>query len=148
MPRDIPIGNGSLLITFEEDYCLRDIYYPHVGKENHSDGHKFRMGVWAEGKLWWIDRSWDLRLDYAPDTLSTQVIAGNQSLGAFLECNDLVDYRENIYLKKVLIKNSADRERELGQSLLAYQRYPRRTARSGPVCHRGQGIPWPGGDLH
>ena len=112
MPRDIPIGNGSLLITFDEDYCLRDIYYPHVGKENHSDGHKFRMGVWAEGKLWWIDKSWDLRLDYAPDTLSTQVTAGNQSLGVFLECNDLVDYRENIYLKKVLIKNSADRERE------------------------------------
>ena len=25
MPRDIPVGNGTLLITFDQDYCLRDI---------------------------------------------------------------------------------------------------------------------------
>lgn len=34
MPRDIPEGNGSLLVTFDEDYFLRDIYFPQVGKEN------------------------------------------------------------------------------------------------------------------
>ena len=43
MPRDIPVGNGTLLITFDEDYCLRDIYYPFVGDDNHSDGHPFRF---------------------------------------------------------------------------------------------------------
>lgn len=34
MPRDIPVGNDSFLITFDHDYSLRDIYYPCVGKEN------------------------------------------------------------------------------------------------------------------
>ena len=38
MPRDLPIDNGKLLINFDRDYQLRDIYYPHLGRENHADG--------------------------------------------------------------------------------------------------------------
>jgi len=45
MPRDIPVGNGSLLVNFDSEYSLRDIYYPYVGKENHAVGCPFRMGV-------------------------------------------------------------------------------------------------------
>src|SRR4030065_495089 len=63
MPRDIPVGNGKLLITFDQDYCLRDIYYPCVGKENHTDGHRFRFGVWVDGRFAWVKReNWDLSL--------------------------------------------------------------------------------------
>jgi hypothetical protein len=43
MPRDIPVVNGKLLITFDNDYCMRDIFFPHVRRENHTDGHKFRL---------------------------------------------------------------------------------------------------------
>ena len=49
MPRDIPIGNGSLLITFDKDYRIRDIYFPNIGMENHTEGHPFRFGVWVDG---------------------------------------------------------------------------------------------------
>ncbi len=38
MPRDIPVGNGQLLVCFDHDYCLRDLYFPHVGQENHLGG--------------------------------------------------------------------------------------------------------------
>jgi glucoamylase len=31
MPRDLPIGNGSLLIAFDSEYRLADFYFPHVG---------------------------------------------------------------------------------------------------------------------
>ncbi|MCK7470381.1 MAG: hypothetical protein MZU95_05910 [Desulfomicrobium escambiense] len=65
MPRNIPVGNDSLLITFDEDYCIRDIYFPCVGKENHTVGHRFRTGLWVEGQFSWIDRSWNLNLEYA-----------------------------------------------------------------------------------
>jgi phosphoglucomutase len=30
MARDIPVGNGSLLVTFDANYCIRDICVPHV----------------------------------------------------------------------------------------------------------------------
>ncbi|MFZ5907378.1 MAG: glycoside hydrolase family 15 protein [Nitrospirota bacterium] len=113
MPRDIPVGNGNLLLAFDQDYCLRDIYYPHVGKENHTEGHKFRFGIWVDGKFSWIRKEdWDLVLGYAGESLYTTVTAGNQSLGISLSCHDLVDYWENVYIKKVSIRNLLHRDRE------------------------------------
>ncbi len=114
LPRDIPVGNGSLLITFDEDYCLRDIYYPHVGKENHTDGHKFRIGIWVDGSFEWLDKDrWNLRLAYADETLSTHVTGYRQHLQISIHSGDLVDYRENVYIKKITFKNLADRPREI-----------------------------------
>ena len=113
MPRDIPIGNGCLLITFDQDYCLRDIYYPCVGKENHTDGHKFRFGLWADEKFSWVCKDWNLRLGYVPESLLTHVTAFNANLGISFLCNDLIDYRENIYIKKIILKNLSEKEREI-----------------------------------
>ena len=36
MPRDLPIGNGSLMINFDHEYNIRDVYYPHVGQDNQT----------------------------------------------------------------------------------------------------------------
>ena len=47
MPRDIPVGNGTLLVCFDRDYTIRDLYFPHVGQENHMGGGLSRCGVWA-----------------------------------------------------------------------------------------------------
>ncbi len=112
MPRDLPVGNGTLLITFDQDYCLRDIYYPFVGKENHTEGHKFRLGIWVDGKFDWVNRGWGLRLDYAYEMLMTRVTASNDHLRVTLHCHDMVDYGENIYIKKIILKNLVNRERE------------------------------------
>ena len=45
MARDIPIGNGNMLVAFDKDYILREFCFPHVGEENHTAGHPFRFGV-------------------------------------------------------------------------------------------------------
>ena len=47
MPRDLPIGNGTLLVNFDDQYHLRDLYYPYVGSENHTLGYPCRFGVWV-----------------------------------------------------------------------------------------------------
>ena len=52
--RDIPVGNGSLLVTFDDKYQIRDVYFPHVGQENHTEGFPFRFGVWADGEFCWV----------------------------------------------------------------------------------------------
>ncbi len=31
MPRDLPLGNGSFLVSFDRYYQIRDLYWPHVG---------------------------------------------------------------------------------------------------------------------
>jgi hypothetical protein len=43
MPRDIPVGNGRFLICFDQNYCIRDLSFPHVGQENPIGWHFFRL---------------------------------------------------------------------------------------------------------
>ena len=62
MPRDLPIGNGRLLINFDRQYRLRDLYFPHVGRENQTSGRPCRFGVWAEGKFAWIEDGWRVEM--------------------------------------------------------------------------------------
>ena len=47
MPRNIPVGNGNMLVAFDQHYRIRDLYFPHVGQENHAGDGPFRFGVWG-----------------------------------------------------------------------------------------------------
>ncbi len=111
--RDIPVGNGSLLVTFDEKYQIRDIYFPHVGQENHTEGFPFRFGVWVDGDFSWIsDESWKRTLKYLPETLVTDVNLVNEELGIEIVSNDTVLSHENVFLRKIIVKNLNDSVRE------------------------------------
>ncbi len=113
MPRDIPVGNGKLLVCFDSNYCIRDLYFPHVGKENHVSGNYCRFGVWVDGGFSWVGKGWKLDLLYVPDTLVTDVSLYNPDLGILLRCNDAVDFHENVFLKKISIENLNAKKREV-----------------------------------
>ena len=113
MPRDIPVGNERLLVCFDQDYCIRDLYFPHVGQENHVSGNYFRLGVWVDNQFSWVGQNWKRDLRYLPDTLITQVSLYHEGLSILLTCADAVDFHENIYLREVLVENMAPREREV-----------------------------------
>jgi oligosaccharide amylase len=113
MPRDIPVGNGSLLVTFDELYRIRDIYFPYVGKENHSEGHPFRFGLWVDGKFSWLSEDvWKRELRYLDDTLVTEVKLTNETLQVEIISNDTVDSLANIFLRRLKINNLSDKKRE------------------------------------
>ena len=104
--RDIPVGNGSLLINFDEKYYIRDIYFPHVGQENHTEGYPCRFGVWAEGEFSWVgDNGWERDLRYTPDSLVTDVKLTHRQMGVTAQCNDMVASHDNIVLRKTVIRN-------------------------------------------
>jgi oligosaccharide amylase len=114
VPRDIPVGNGSLLVAFDADYTIRDLYYPRVGKENHALGNPSRFGVWTrEGYSWVNTLDWKLSLGYQKETLVTNVRAFHENLGLQLTCNDVVDFEKNIYMRKVTVRNLKNRERDV-----------------------------------
>src|SRR5438874_2245682 len=113
MPRDLPLSNGRLLVAFGRDYLIRDIYYPHVGKENHATGHPFRFGVWTEGKFSWIGSDWQLDRRYAVDSMVTEVRARHEVLGIDLLFHDAVDFYENVLVRHVGVTNLQDRAREI-----------------------------------
>ena len=110
MPRDIPIGNGTMLAAFDFDYRLRDFYYPRVGKENHALGYPWRFGVWLDGEFSWLDRrSWTLSLDYVADALVTEVAATHARLPLRLAFRDAIDYEKNILIRQVTVHNLSAR---------------------------------------
>lgn len=113
MPRDIPVGNGRLLICFDRKYRIRDLYFPHVGQENHVNGNYCRFGVWVDGRFSWIEDGWKLDLGYVPDTLVTNVSLYNQELGLLILAHDAVDFHENIYIREMEIENLQPQPREI-----------------------------------
>ena len=115
MPRSIVLGNGNILIGFDNRAQVRDIYFPYVGLENHTGGHlKHRVGIWVDGHLSWLsDHSWDIQITCNNDALVSEVHAVNKNLKVELNFSDLVYNEKNIFIRKVVIKNNSDREREI-----------------------------------
>lgn len=108
MPRDLPLGNGTLLVNFDASYQLRDLYWPHIGQENHTAGHPFRFGVWVDGRFAWLaDPGWERELAYAPDTLVTAVRLRHAGLGVSLACQDAVDFHESLYLRQLEVRDDS-----------------------------------------
>ena len=106
MPREIPIGNGDLLVTFDALYRVRDIYWPYVGKFNHTAGHVQRFGVWCDGTLAWMeDPGWRRTLRYRPGTLVTDVTLTHDGLGLELRCADAIDFHEPVWLRRTIVRD-------------------------------------------
>src|ERR1043166_4189977 len=112
--RDIPVGNGNLLVNFDDKYQIRDIYFPHVGQENHTEGFPFRFGVWADGEFSWVySDNWERSLRYLNETLVTDVVLTNKTLGLRITCNDTVASHENVYLRRVQVTNLSAADRDI-----------------------------------
>lgn len=113
MPRPLVVGNGRLLVNFDDNLNIRDIYYPHVSQENHVLGHKFRLGIWVDKKLYWIDHSWKKTLKYKEEATVTDVVLKNAHLKIELLINDTVHPLKDVFLRKIIVKNLATRDREV-----------------------------------
>src|SRR5207302_1432318 len=116
MPRDLPLGNGDFLVTFDSRYQLRDIYYPNVGQENHTVGEPSRFGVWVDGQFAWTgDDGWDRRITYEHVTLVGDTMLVHSKLGLSLRFRDAVDFDRNVYPKEARAKEGTGRTAEDGK---------------------------------
>jgi GH15 family glucan-1,4-alpha-glucosidase len=113
LSRDIPIGNGSYHVAFDSSYRIADIYFPHVGMENHL-GSRFRFGVWADDALSWVeDEEWTRSLGYLRETLVTDVTCHNDSRALSLHCYDAIDTGANTFVRKIVVRNLRDEARSV-----------------------------------
>ena len=113
MPRDIPLGNAKLLVCFDQNYCIRELYFPHVGQENHIYGKFCRLGIWVDHRFSWVGPGWQRDLRYLPDTLVTEVRLYHEELQVVLVCHDAVDFHEDIYLRDINVENLSPQQREI-----------------------------------
>ena len=113
MPRDLVVGNGTLLVNLDRHLNIRDLYYPHVGLYNHVGGHPSRIGVWVDGQFSWLDDTWAVEIGYRPGTLTTDACASNGRLGIALRFNDTVHPDLNVFLRRITVENLHAVEREI-----------------------------------
>jgi oligosaccharide amylase len=114
MPRDIPVGNGILLVTFDRMYQIRDFYFPHPGRENQSEGRPFRFGVWADGLFSWVSADdWTRECSYLKETLVTYVRLRSERLGLEVVSNDAVDFHCNVFLRRLRVRDLTNKPREV-----------------------------------
>src|SRR5579862_3397639 len=136
MPRDLPIGNGRLLVTFDGHFRIRDIYYPHVGSENQTAGHINRIGVWVDGDFAWLDnQTWERAMEYVPGTLVTNVRATSTRLGLSLVIHDCVDFDRPLLLRQIHIRDLAGRVRDV-RVMFHYDSYLYETEVGDTACYR------------
>ncbi len=114
MPRDLPLANGHMLVNFDAQYNLRDIYWPHVGERNQTQGHVNHTGVWVDGSFAWFDSDvWQRELRYDEDTLVTSVTLTSDALQLTIACHDTVDFDRDLFIRRLEVTNRADRPREV-----------------------------------
>jgi GH15 family glucan-1,4-alpha-glucosidase len=114
MPRDLPLGNGSLLVAFDRNYQISDLYWPHVGQENHALGHPFRFGVWVGGNLRWLDdHGWERQLLYGHDSLVSNVTLEHPDLKVGINASDVVDFHADLLVRRFDVTNQGDEDREV-----------------------------------
>jgi len=126
MPRDLPVGNGQLLVSFDQTYQIRDLYFPQVGQENHAGKGPCHFGVWAsipqtertrhdrrKHRLAWMSDGWRKELAYEEDTLVTDVTLRHDLLHVTLRCSDVVDFHRPLLIRRIEVFNDCDEDREV-----------------------------------
>lgn len=113
MPRDIPVANGNLLVNFDLDYRIRDVFFPRIGQENHTLGHEFRFGIWADGQFSWMGPEWTKNLRYRDDSLVTDVTLTNEALGLTIHCQDAVDAQVDVLVRQFDVTDLSGRQRDV-----------------------------------
>lgn len=77
-------------------------------------GHFQRIGIYTDGKLSWInEENWKRKPAYKSDTLVSENWALNNELGIELLLEESVCCEDNIFLRKITIKNLQKNSREV-----------------------------------
>lgn len=115
MARAVILSNGELCVSLDERGEVRDIYYPHVGLEDHVRGHYVhRLGAWVDGQIsWFSDPDWHIEVSSEADALASSIVATHKRLQLEIRFKDIVYNERAVFLRRVSVTNKADRVREI-----------------------------------
>jgi GH15 family glucan-1,4-alpha-glucosidase len=108
MARSVILGNSGLTVGLDESGLVHDFYYPYVGLENlttaRSKAH--HIGVWVDGDFSWIHESeWQKDITFNDDALISNITMTHEKLQIGLHFEDFVDCHQDIFARKVRIRN-------------------------------------------
>lgn len=114
MPKAYTAGNGNMLVGFDEHARVRDIYYPHIGQENHvGDDLTHRLAVRVGGETYFLSQDFSVQTACSPDTLAGTAVASNDELDLSIRFRDIVYNETDVLVRAVTIDNHLERPREV-----------------------------------
>ncbi len=111
MVRYIPIGNGRLLVSFNGDYNLIDVYFSKDMAEDHSGGNPFKYGISIDNNFTWIDKNNIISKDYFDHTMIGIVKYKVKDIN--FEDQNFVDIYHDVYIRKIKIINETDNKKDI-----------------------------------
>ncbi len=113
MPKFLVLANGNMFIGLDRHAQVRDLYFPHVGLENHTGGYyTHKLGLWTPERFAWMDDpDWQTDINYISDTLSGLTTATNPNLGLKVDITDVIYNEKDIFVRQVDITNLRDQPR-------------------------------------
>jgi oligosaccharide amylase len=115
MPKALVLGNGNILVCLDAWGQVKDFYFPFVGHENHvGHGYAHKIGVSIDGAFAWLtDPAWEVKVDYAPQTMCSHIAATHHDLGVEIIFSDVVYDEKNIFVRQASIHNTTSVTRTL-----------------------------------
>ncbi len=96
-----------MLVGFDANYSVRDIYFPRVGDANQTMGNVCRTGFFVDGRFAWLeDPAWERKLAYAEDSLVTAVTLKHPVLGITVKFEDFVDLARNWFIRNLEVSSA------------------------------------------
>jgi GH15 family glucan-1,4-alpha-glucosidase len=112
--RAYTLGNGSLHIGVDDRGQVRDVYFPHVGLENHVSGRFHRIGIYVDGTLSWLtDNEWQVTATAESETFGGTTTAHHERFGVTVMIEDTVYNERDIFIRAATITNHRDYERDV-----------------------------------
>lgn len=114
MSTALVLGNGNMLTNLDERLQMSDLYWPHVGKNNHLMGHHIRTYVWDYGNLVsFEDESFKVTASYVKDSLTGNSVIESEKLGVKISLENTVLPHKDIYIAQFTVTNLWDMHRDL-----------------------------------
>ncbi|MGC9191860.1 MAG: glycoside hydrolase family 15 protein [Conexivisphaera sp.] len=111
MVRYTPIGNGRVIVAFDQNHWIVDFYYSKAARDNHAMGHPFMFGITVDGQFRWLDASVLREMDYTGNTMVSRALYAPAELGVEVQTKDFVDVLDDVYVRLVTVRNVAGSRR-------------------------------------
>lgn len=112
MPRNTVLGNGNMLVNFDIDGYVRDIYYPRAGFENHVVGQYHRIGISIDNNFYWLSQ-FERTSEQSANSLATIHNYHNEQEQIDLKIESVVYNEKPILVRNVKIINHKNATRDI-----------------------------------
>jgi glucoamylase len=93
-------SNGKIAALYDNNFYIRELYYPYLGQYNHSVGGYFKIGIWHNSKFTWIDKIKDKKIFIDNLTVNAEINWDNIKVNF----SDVAIFSHSAIIRKVDVK--------------------------------------------